>query len=94
VTQATGSSTRRFKPYPANKDSAVEWVGKITAGWHVKPLKRAVALKPDVLPEETAPDSTFWYVYKYTTPKPLEEIQIEIKTLEPEILSMMRGIVG
>jgi type I restriction enzyme S subunit len=27
---------RRFKPYPAYKDSGVEWLGEIPAGWEVK----------------------------------------------------------
>jgi type I restriction enzyme S subunit len=62
VTQATGSPGRGFHPYPAYRDSAVEWTGKIPKGWCVKPLKRLVVLNPDVLPEETAPDFTFRYV--------------------------------
>src|SRR6266446_5212303 len=33
---------RRFKPYPAYKDSGVEWLGEIPAHWDVKPLKRAL----------------------------------------------------
>jgi type I restriction enzyme, S subunit len=30
---------RRFKPYPAYKDSGIEWLGEIPAHWEVKPLK-------------------------------------------------------
>jgi len=30
---------RRFKPYPAYKDSGVEWLGEIPAHWEVKRLK-------------------------------------------------------
>ena len=30
---------RRFKPYPAYKDSGVEWLGKIPVHWEVKPFK-------------------------------------------------------
>ena len=33
-------SARRFKPYPTYKDSGVEWLGEIPAGWVVKRLKR------------------------------------------------------
>jgi type I restriction enzyme S subunit len=33
---------RRFRPYPAYKDSGVEWLGKIPAIWGVKRLKRIV----------------------------------------------------
>jgi type I restriction enzyme S subunit len=31
---------RRFKPYPAYKDSGVEWLGKIPAHWEVYALRR------------------------------------------------------
>lgn len=34
------STPRRFKPYPAYKDSGVEWLGEIPAHWEVKRLKR------------------------------------------------------
>ena len=34
------STPRRFKPYPAYKDSGVEWLGEIPADWEVKRLKR------------------------------------------------------
>jgi len=34
----------RFKPYPAYKDSGVEWLGATPAHWEVKPLKRALRL--------------------------------------------------
>jgi type I restriction enzyme S subunit len=30
---------RRFKPYPAYKDSGVEWLGEVPAGWEVKRLR-------------------------------------------------------
>jgi hypothetical protein len=29
---------RRFKPYPAYKDSGTEWLGEIPAHWSVKPM--------------------------------------------------------
>ncbi len=29
---------RRFKPYPAYKDSGVEWLGEIPVDWHVRPV--------------------------------------------------------
>jgi type I restriction enzyme S subunit len=34
---------RRFKPYPAYKDSGVEWLGEIPAGWIAKRLKFVAA---------------------------------------------------
>ncbi|BCW92318.1 MAG: hypothetical protein KatS3mg007_0212 [Thermoanaerobaculum sp.] len=39
---ATEATFRRFKPYPAYKDSGVQWLGEIPAHWEVKPLKRAL----------------------------------------------------
>jgi len=33
---AAAAATRRFRPYPAYKDSGVEWLGEIPAGWEVK----------------------------------------------------------
>ena len=33
---------RRFKPYPAYKDSGIEWLGEIPVHWEVKRLKRIV----------------------------------------------------
>ena len=39
----------RFKPYPAYKDSGVEWLGKIPAHWEVKRLKFGAELNPSPL---------------------------------------------
>jgi len=39
---AQGGLKGRFKPYPAYKDSGVEWLGEITEHWEVKRLKNAV----------------------------------------------------
>ena len=36
-------TTRRFNPYPAYKDSGVEWLREIPAHWEVKPLKHLTA---------------------------------------------------
>jgi hypothetical protein len=39
VGKTTGAAElRRFRPYPAYKDSGVEWLGKIPAAWGLKPL--------------------------------------------------------
>lgn len=38
-----GTSPHRFKPYPAYKDSGVEWLGKIPAHWDAKPLKAVLS---------------------------------------------------
>ncbi len=36
---------RRFKPYPAYKDSGVEWLGQIPAHWEVRSLKRTASIR-------------------------------------------------
>ena len=36
---------RRFKPYPAYKDSGVEWLGEIPAHWEVRRLKTIAAVQ-------------------------------------------------
>jgi type I restriction enzyme S subunit len=46
---------RRFKPYPAYKDSGVEWLGEIPAHWEVKRLKYVAPArisKLDVKPDD------------------------------------------
>ena len=53
---------RRFKPYPAYKDSGVEWLGEIPAGWEAKRLKNLAVLNPEALPEDTDPTLEMVYV--------------------------------
>jgi type I restriction enzyme, S subunit len=55
-------TTRRFKRYPAYKDSGVEWLGEIPAHWEVKRLKYLAALNPDSLMEDTDPAREIVYV--------------------------------
>jgi type I restriction enzyme S subunit len=38
----TAIPLRRFKPYPAYKDSAVEWLGEIPAHWEVRKVRRII----------------------------------------------------
>jgi len=38
--------TRRFQPYPAHKDSGVEWLGEIPAHWELKRLKFTCHINP------------------------------------------------
>jgi type I restriction enzyme, S subunit len=38
-------SPQRFRPYPAYKDSGVEWLREIPAHWEAKPLKRLASLR-------------------------------------------------
>jgi type I restriction enzyme, S subunit len=60
VTPAAG--TKRYKPYPAYKDSGVEWLGEIPAHWDTKRLKHLASLNDETLPEDTAPDRELRYV--------------------------------
>ena len=46
-------SARRFKPYPAYKDSGVEWLGEIPAGWEVKRLKHLAHVASGFAPPES-----------------------------------------
>ena len=43
----------RYRPYPAYKDSGVEWLGEIPSHWDVKRLKRVATWNDEVLPEWT-----------------------------------------
>jgi type I restriction enzyme S subunit len=51
----------RFKPYPAYKDSGVEWLGEIPAHWEVKPLKRLAAMRAGsaITSESIEPDGDY-----------------------------------
>ncbi|HEY9870249.1 MAG TPA: nucleotidyl transferase AbiEii/AbiGii toxin family protein [Candidatus Obscuribacterales bacterium] len=55
-------STRSFKPYPAYKPSAVQWLDTIPAHWHEKPLKFVTRINPDVINEATPSDFELLYL--------------------------------
>lgn len=55
-------TARKFKRYPAYKDSGVEWLGKIPAHWEVKRLKHLATLNPESLMEDTDPTLEMVYV--------------------------------
>ena len=48
--------------YARYRDSGVAWLGEIPEHWRVQPLKRAVAINPESLPEDTDPSYEFHYV--------------------------------
>ena len=56
------ASGGRYIPYPAYKDSGVEWLGMIPVHWDVKRLKRVATWNDEVLPEWTEPDLELIYV--------------------------------
>ena len=53
---------QRHKPYPAYKDSGVEWLGEIPAHWEVKRLKHIATSNDDALPDRTDPAFELTYV--------------------------------
>src|SRR5258708_25391673 len=42
---ATSSRTGKWKPYPAYKESGVEWLGEIPEHWDIFPLKRLAKIR-------------------------------------------------
>jgi type I restriction enzyme S subunit len=52
----------RFKPYPAYKDSGVEWLEQIPEHWEVNRLKYLARLNPESLGEDTDPALEMIYV--------------------------------
>ncbi|HEX9642009.1 MAG TPA: restriction endonuclease subunit S, partial [Candidatus Krumholzibacteria bacterium] len=67
----------RLKPYPAYKDSGVEWLGEIPAHWEVKRLKRVFRVANGSTPASAEP--TFW--------------DGDIPWVTPEDLGDLRGAV-
>jgi type I restriction enzyme S subunit len=51
-----------YKPYPAYKDSGVEWIGEVPKDWGVKPIKIIASCNDDSLPEFIPPDTPIRYV--------------------------------
>ena len=51
-----------YNPYPAYKDSGVEWIGQVPEHWGVKPIKIVTTYNDDVLPESISADALIEYV--------------------------------
>lgn len=51
-----GRDPARFKPYPAYKDSGVEWLGEIPAHWDVKRTKFVARLRSGHTPSRQHPE--------------------------------------
>lgn len=60
--QADGVPVRSFTPYPAYKDSGIDWLGEIPAHWQVTRLKQLALLNPEALSEDTDPALQMVYV--------------------------------
>ena len=52
----------RYRPYPAYKDSGVEWLGEIPTHWEEKRLKHLATVNDEALPETTDPSMEITYV--------------------------------
>ena len=68
----------KYKPYPAYKESGVEWLGEVPGHWEVKPIKRIASSNDDVLTEKT-PDE---YEIEYVDISSVDEVGGIIKTEE------------
>ena len=56
--------------------------------------RRSGPAGPAIMAPSAAATNMTRHFYKYTPPRPLEEIQTEIALLEKEIVGMMREVVG
>ena len=54
--------TGRWKPYPAYKDSGVEWLGQVPEGWEVKRLRFLASINPTKLRNNLKEDSLVSFV--------------------------------
>ena len=53
---------RTGAPYPAYKDTGIEWLGQVPKHWELKPLKHWVRMNARTLPETTPADYEFRYI--------------------------------
>ena len=59
---AKSEGRKNFWRYAEYRDSGVEWIGEVPAGWEVKSLKFTATINDDTLLENTDPDFEFDYV--------------------------------
>jgi type I restriction enzyme S subunit len=58
VKSSGAAGLRRFRPYPAYRDSGVEWLGQIPAHWEAKRLKLVATLNPPASEVRSLPAET------------------------------------
>ena len=51
-----------YKPYPAYKDSGVEWLGKVPEHWEVLPLRAVASVNDDEREQSTESDGSIRYI--------------------------------
>ena len=52
----------QYKPYPAYKDSGVEWLGRVPEHWEARPLWAVASCNDDVISDGTDEDFEFDYI--------------------------------
>ena len=62
VKQGSQPSMTALQPYPAYKDSRIDWLGEVPEHWEVRRLKDWLAINRRVLPEDTDPEYAFAYL--------------------------------
>lgn len=76
---------RRLPPYPAYRDSGLDWLGSLPTQWKVSPLKRLFVVLNGSTPQSGVPD--YWDgPIPGVTPEDLGDLS------EPEIRGSRRGI--
>ncbi len=64
--QAASGSVRRFSPYPNYKDSGVEWLGEMPAGWQVTRLKAIAVSQLSNVDKKSLEDQVAVHLCNYT----------------------------
>ena len=62
VNEAVFQRFSHHRPYPAYKDSGIEWLGEVPVHWEVKRLKYLATVNDEALPETTDPSMEIDYV--------------------------------
>ncbi|MFV1968505.1 MAG: hypothetical protein ACC628_24040, partial [Pirellulaceae bacterium] len=93
-----------LNPYPAMKDSGVEWLGEVPEHWEILPPKRKLRSESSggsIIKNTAANEPKHGYEVSFTRyfykPQPmrsLEEIRADILALEKETEGLLDDIVG
>ena len=63
-----------YKPYPAYKDSGVEWLGKVPEHWSIRQLKSLARLTTGITPPTDNPDNYADDGFAWVRPEDLDEL--------------------
>lgn len=82
-----------LKPYPAYKDSEVEWLGQVREHWEVLPYVPDAWYDPASV--KVGYEINFnRYFYKPKALRPLEEIRADLLMVEKETEGLLAEILG